>query len=79
MNKVSHMCHEHQMVTVRRFRLKSCDGVEVLLTPGNPRRVDVAVSHTSTATATAVWVGVEGQLRLAVRLRPRISIRVQEG
>lgn len=74
-NKVG---HEHQMATVRRCRLKSCDGVEVLLTPRAPRSVDVTVSHTSTATAAAVWVGVEGQLRLTVRLRPRVSVRVQE-
>lgn len=54
------------------------NGVDVVLTPGTPRWVGVTISHTSAAPATAVRVGVEGELWLAICLRPRIPIRVQE-
>lgn len=63
--------------TIRR-RYKLFVGVWILLTPWAPRAVGVTVSHTSTPAATAVWVGVKGQLRLAVCLRPRVPVWVQE-
>lgn len=63
--------------TIRR-RHKLSVGVWVLLTPWAPRAVGVTISHTSTPAATAVWVGVKGQLRLAVCLRPRVPVWVQE-
>lgn len=63
--------------TIRR-RGKLSVGVRVLLTPGAPRAVGVTISHTSTPAPAAVWVGVKGQLRLAVCLRPRVPVRVQE-
>lgn len=68
-----HTCH-----TRRQAPNHATNGVDVVLTPGAPRWVGVTISHTSAATAAAVGVGVEGELWLAICLRPRIPVRVQE-
>lgn len=69
---------EHTLHTRRQAPDHATEGVVVVLTPGAPRWVGVTVSHTSAAAAAAVGVGVEGELWLAICLRPRIPIRVQE-
>lgn len=68
----------HTFHTRRQAPNHATSGVDVVLTPGAPRWVGVTVSHTSAAAAAAVGVGVEGELRLAICLRPRIPIWVQE-
>lgn len=68
----------HTFHTRRQAPNHATNGVDVVLTPGAPRWVGVTVSHTSAAAAAAVGVGVEGELWLAICLRPRIPIRVQE-
>lgn len=68
----------HTLHTRRQAPNHATNGVDVVLTPGAPRWVGVTISHTSAAAAAAVGVGVEGELWLAICLRPRIPIRVQE-
>lgn len=68
----------HTLHTRRQAPNHATNGVDVVLTPGAPRWVGVTVSHTSAAVTAAVGVSVEGELWLAICLRPRIPIRVQE-